>query len=64
MMNFGQAVAIFEQIDSDKYTVEEKGMAIYMVMNLETHNGVKKDVILKALRWLWSQHFELTEEET
>lgn len=59
----GIALAIFENIDNDKYTVEEKGMAIYMIMNQETHNGVRKADILKALRWLWHQQFRLQKEK-
>lgn len=58
MINFGQAYTIFQNLDSDEYTDEAKGLAIYMIMNLDTHNGVKKADILKALKWLWHKHFE------
>ena len=35
-MNIGRAVGIFKEIDSDKYTSEEKAEAIFDVMNMET----------------------------
>jgi hypothetical protein len=39
MMNLGQAQAVFENIDSDKYTEEEKGMTAEMGLTLEvSHN--------------------------
>lgn len=33
-MNTGKACAIFQQIDSDKYTLEEKGAAIHEVLKM------------------------------
>ena len=33
-----------------------------IVMNMGTHNSVKKDYMLKAIKWLWHRHFEITEE--
>ena len=41
-MNIGKARAIFDQIDSDKYTEDEKAVAIYIVMAMETKNSVTK----------------------
>lgn len=58
-MNFGQAYKILNDIDSDKYTVEEKAMAIKVILDMETHNGVTKTVLLKAMNWLWNEHYEL-----
>ena len=52
-MNIGKAIAIFEQLDSDKYTDEEKAIAIYTVMNMGTHNSIKKCYMIKAIKWLW-----------
>ena len=59
-MTFGEAYKILESIDSEKYTVEEKGVAIRIILDMETHNGVTKTVLLKALNWLWNEHFEIT----
>lgn len=57
-MRIGEAYSIFENIDSDKYTVEEKGLAIRMVLNMETHNSITKKMLMDALKWLWNEHFE------
>ena len=58
-MKFGQVYMILDNIDSDEYTVEEKVLAIRTVLDMETHNGVTKAVLLKALDWLWNEHYEL-----
>lgn len=60
-MKIGKACAIFLQIDSEEYTVIEKGEAIYHVMNMPTHNGIKKDVMLSVIKWLFNQCFSLEE---
>lgn len=57
-MNIGYARAVFENINSDKYSDYEKAMAIYRVINMETHNSVTKASMLEAIRWLWDRHFE------
>lgn len=58
-MRIGQAYKILDNIDSDEYTVEEKGTAIRVILDMETHNGVTKTVLLRALNWLWNEHFEI-----
>ena len=57
-MKIGYARAVFEDINSDKYSEYEKAMAIYRVINMETHNSVTKASMLEAIRWLWDKHFE------
>ena len=61
-MSDGQAYAIFKQIDSDKFTVNEKGFAIHKVLSMATHNSVTKKDFMAALEWLWHEHFEFTQE--
>lgn len=51
-MKIGKACAVFMQIDSDKYTVEEKGPAIFEVLKMPTHNGVTKDAMLRVIKFL------------
>ena len=63
MSMLGRARAIFDNIDNATETVEEKGLAIRMVLDMETHNSVTKASLLKVLDWLWNQHFELREDE-
>jgi hypothetical protein len=58
-MKIAQAYKILDNIDSDEYTVEEKALAIRIVLDMETHNGVTKAALLKALNWLWNEHYEL-----
>ena len=62
-MRIGEAWEIFNNIDSDKFTVEQKGLAIKMVLDMETHNSVTKAMFVKALRWLWNEHFEWKGEQ-
>ena len=49
-MNIGKACAIFEQIESDKYSNTEKLIATDIVLNMKTHNGVTKDEILRGFK--------------
>lgn len=58
-MELGRARAIFDNIESAPESIEEKGAAIYLVMNMETHNSVTKADMLKVIRWLWNQTFQL-----
>lgn len=58
-MKIGQAYKILDNINSDEYTVDEKAMAIREILDMETHNGVTKPVLLKAMNWLWNEHYEL-----
>lgn len=61
-MNIGEAIAIFEQLDSDKYTDEEKALAIYKVMNMPTNNSITKVMLLKAVKYLWNETYYFTSE--
>lgn len=63
-MNIGTAVAIFEQLDSDKFTEVEKIIAIHMVANMPTHNGISKAKILNALKWLVENDWEFEGEKS
>ena len=62
-MNIGTACAIFQNLDSDKFTDEEKALAIYEVMNMPTHNGVSKYSMLEAIKWLWNKAYYFDESE-
>ena len=61
-MTLGRALAIFESIEEADESTEEKALAIYKVLNMETHNGVTKRGMLKVIAWLWNQKFELIRE--
>ena len=60
-MDIGKARAVFENINSDKYSDNLKAMAIYRVMYMETHNAVTKASMLEVIRWLWDRQFGLVE---
>ena len=61
-MNIGKAVAIFSNIDSSDYTIEEKGTAIMKVAQMPTHNGITKTAMLKVIWWLLNMCFDLPVE--
>lgn len=62
-MNNGKARAIFDNIENVSESTEEIGEAIYIVMNMATHNSVTKASMLKVIRWLWNRVFELKQED-
>ena len=62
-MTMGDAYIIFSDIDDPGIEDEVKGMAIWKIINLETHNGVTKDMMLKVIRYLMGLAFDLPEEK-
>lgn len=60
-MNIGKAIAICEKLDSEKYSLEEKTLAIREVMNMPTHMSVKKDTLVGMIKWLWNFNLEVSE---
>lgn len=67
-MTMGQALSAFYNIDGQNavggevITEEEKGLAIWKVLNMETHNSITKAAMLKVMRYLLGLAFELPEE--
>lgn len=61
-MNIGTARAIFDSIENEGISVEEKGLAVRMILDMETHNSVRKSDMLKVMDWLWHQSFEMKQE--
>ena len=61
-MKIGKACAIFGQINSEKYTVEEKGAAILRVLEMPTHNGITKDTMLEVIGFLLHLAFDVEQE--
>jgi len=55
-MNTGKARAIFEDIYSDNIDVEDKLLAIQEVVDMPTHNSIKKADAIKALKWLIEEY--------
>jgi hypothetical protein len=63
MMNKGTAMGVVKDITSDRFTDEEKAEAIYLVMNMATHNFVTKADFLNVIKWLWNRFYEYVEVE-
>ena len=55
-----QAVSIASNLDSDKFTIEEKVEAIIDVAALETHNSVPKTTLVSSLRFMVELCSQLT----
>ena len=62
-MNIGKACAIFVQIKSDKYTGDEKAVAIHEVLGMATLMSIPKDKMLEVIRYLWDMLYEIEEGE-
>lgn len=62
-MNIGKAWAIFADIESAKYTDEEKGLAIYQVYQMETKNSITKAMMWRVIWWLLNMVFDVQKEE-
>lgn len=58
-MNIVVAISIFEDIESEGYTEEQKAIAIRKVLDMPTKNSITKDHICKVLDWLWKQNYIL-----
>lgn len=61
-MKLNEALSIFENIGSIKYTDEEKGESILTVLKMETHNSVTKAAMLNVIRYLLNLAFDVPEE--
>lgn len=61
-MNIGKACAIFDQIESEKYTPEEKGEAILLVAQMPTHMSITKGAMLKVIWWLLNLAFDIPKD--
>lgn len=57
-MKIGQALSVFMDIESNEHTMKEKGEAIHRVLQMPTHNGVTKDMMMKVIRWLFNIIFD------
>ena len=60
-MNIGKARAIFDNINDKNTTLVEKGEAIRDVLDMPTHNSVKRDTCLEVIDFLWDLVFEYNE---
>lgn len=57
-VSLGQAWAIVKNgLDDESISIQTKVLAIGKVAEMETHNSITKDDLIRALRWLF-EHYE------
>lgn len=57
-VSLGDAVRIVSfHLDDESIALQTKVIAIEKVANMETHNSVSKDILIRALRWLY-EHYD------
>lgn len=54
---------ILNDINSPFFSDEDKAYCIRLMLDLTTHNGITKDLILQWCDWLWNQSFNLKPKE-
>lgn len=58
-VSLAEAVEIVKyRLDDSDVAMQSKVMAIEMVVDMETHNSITKDELVKALRWIY-KHYDL-----
>lgn len=62
-MKLSESLAIFKNIESEQYDVQEKGQAIFDVCGMVTHNSVTKADMLRVIWWLLGLVFDLPERK-
>lgn len=62
-MNIGTACALFDDLNNENYSDLEKATAIHMVAEMPTHNSINKDKMLKAIKWLLEQNYEVIDRD-
>lgn len=60
-MNIGLACCIFRSLDKAEFSDNEKMEAIKTVVEMETHNSIRREDCLKALAFLISREKETSE---
>lgn len=57
-VSLGQAVEIVKyKLDNETIALQSKVLAINKVAEMETHNSITKDELVRALRWLF-EHYD------
>ena len=58
-MGNGEAYAICKNINDCDRSDNDKGLAIYIMMNMETHNGITKQELIEIIRYLHKLCFDI-----
>lgn len=57
-VSLGQAVEIVKyKLDDETIALQSKVLAIGKVAEMETHNSITKDELVRALRWMF-EHYD------
>ena len=57
-VSLGQAIEIVKyKLDDETIALQSKVLAIDKVAEMETHNSITKDELVRALRWLF-EHYD------
>lgn len=62
-MTLGTACMICMSIEREDVSVEEKGLAIWKMLHMETHNSITKAGLLNIIRFLMGLAYDLPEED-
>ena len=62
-MSYIEAIMICDTIDDPGRDTETKLRAIEKILSMETINAVKKDTLLKVIRWFWDNCVEAEDAE-
>ena len=60
-MKLCDAIAVVQNLESDKLTDETKGLAILRILTAETLNSVTKNDMKKIIVWLFNKCYEVRE---
>lgn len=56
-VSLGEAITIVrERLDDDTIAFQTKVIAISKVAQMETHNSIRKDDLVHALRWIFDHY--------
>lgn len=61
-MTNGEAYAICKNIKFCQRSDDDKGLAIHIMMNMETHNGITKNDLLDIVQYLHELCFDVEGE--
>ena len=54
-------VIVKDLLDDDSLSYQTRAIAIEKVARMETHNSIKKDELIAALRWIFD-HYDFQED--
>ena len=62
-MKYSDAIFICDDIDGDTFSLEAKLEAIEKILGMETINAVKKETLVKVIRWFFDNCVRVERQE-